>query len=122
MIRSLLFALVFVFTFLSPLPAQQNLTSTSSTVAQSFDPAQATQAWLNTFPADKRAKSDAYFEGGYWLLLWHFLWGTAVFIFLLQARVSARIRDLAAPLTRSKSLQVVLYTIAFLLITNVLSF
>src|SRR6266446_3354804 len=30
----------------------------------SFDPATATQAWLDTVPADERAKSDAYFEGG----------------------------------------------------------
>jgi hypothetical protein len=29
-----------------------------------FDPAAATQAWLDTVPADKRAKSDAYFESG----------------------------------------------------------
>src|SRR5438309_3507057 len=30
-----------------------------------FDPAAATQAWLNTVPPQKRAKSNAYFEGGY---------------------------------------------------------
>src|SRR5438477_8556622 len=85
MLRSLLFALIFVFIFLSPVPAQQNSpsTSTSSTAAKSFDPAQATQAWLDTVPADTRAKSDAYFEGGYWLLLWNFLVTAGIAIFLL---------------------------------------
>src|SRR5437763_879011 len=39
----------------------------------SFDPATATQEWLDTVPSDQRAKSDAYFEGGYWLI-----WGTTV--------------------------------------------
>src|SRR5439155_15367668 len=37
-----------------------------------FHPATATQKWLNTVPSDQRAKSDAYFEGGYWLILWNF--------------------------------------------------
>ena len=40
---------------------------------QVTDPAAATRAWLDTVPRDKREKSDAYFEGGYWLLLWNYL-------------------------------------------------
>ncbi len=86
------------------------------------DPAAATRAWLDTVPADKRAKSDAYFEGGYWLLLWNFLLGAAISIFLLQSRISARLRDFAEKKTRFKSLQVVLYAIPYLLIGAVLSF
>src|SRR5467141_2201860 len=58
----------------------------------SFDPAAATQAWLTTVPADKRAKSDAYFEGGYWLILWNFLVIAAISIFLLASRTSAALR------------------------------
>src|SRR5206468_3505896 len=50
------------------------------------DPAAATRAWLDTVPADKRAKSDAYFEGGYWLILWNFLLLAATSIFLLASR------------------------------------
>src|SRR5436190_16530033 len=38
-----------------------------------FDPAAATQAWLDSVPSNQREKSDAYFEGGYWLILWNFL-------------------------------------------------
>ena len=29
----------------------------------------ATQAYLDTVPDEQRARSDAYFEGGYWLIL-----------------------------------------------------
>ena len=32
-----------------------------------IDPVAATNAYLATMPADKKARSDAYFEGGYWL-------------------------------------------------------
>ena len=89
---------------------------------KSFDPAAATAAWLATVPADKRAKSDAYFEGGYWLLLWDFLLGVAIAIFLLQTRISARLRDLAERFTDFKTMQVVIYAIPMIIIFAVLSF
>ena len=86
------------------------------------DPAAATRAWLDTVPADKRAKSDAYFEGGYWLILWNFLLAAAISIFLLSSRISARLRDFAERTTQAKTLQVVLYVIPYFLLTAVLSF
>ena len=58
--------------------------------AKSFDAATATQAWLATVPREKREKSDAYFEGGYWLILWNFLLAAGISIFLLASRISAR--------------------------------
>src|SRR6266576_8160 len=75
----------------------------------SFDPAAATQAWLETVPQDQRAKSDAYFEGTYWLILWNFVVGAAISIFLLASRLSARLRQFAEGVARSPTLQVVLY-------------
>jgi STE24 endopeptidase len=89
---------------------------------QSFDPGQATQAWLDTVPADQRAKSNAYFEGGYWLILWEFLVGAVIAIFLLGSRMSARLRDFAEQKTDSKILQVAIYSVAYILIVAVLSF
>jgi len=88
----------------------------------SFDPAQATKAWLDTVPADKRAKSDAYFEGGYWLLLWNFMVGAGIAIFLLASRISARLRDFAERTTNSKTLQVAIYAVGYILIVAILSF
>ena len=35
-----------------------------------FDAIAATNAYLAQIPADKMARSDAYFEGGYWMILW----------------------------------------------------
>ncbi len=35
-----------------------------------FDVARATDAYIATVPAAEREKSDAYFEGGYWIELW----------------------------------------------------
>jgi STE24 endopeptidase len=87
----------------------------------SFDPAAATQAWLDTVPPDKKAKSDAYFEGGYWLILWNFLWSVAISIFLLESRISARVRDLAERTTPLQPLQVALYAIPILALTAILT-
>src|SRR5229473_1033548 len=92
-----------------PSPA---VTSTSET-SKAFDPAEATKAWLATVPADKRAKSDAYFEGGYWLILWNALVIVAISIFLLRSRISARLRDFAERTTGFKAMQVVFYAIPY---------
>src|SRR5947209_11511790 len=109
----------------NPLQAQQTSTSSTATpaeAAKSFNPVEATKAWLNTVPADKRAKSDAYFEGGYWLLLWNFLLGAAIAIFLLASRFSAQLRDFAERVTGSKTLQVAIYAPVYIFIVAVLSF
>jgi STE24 endopeptidase len=104
-------------------PAQENPSPTPIAAdINSSDPAVATQAWLATVPATERAKSDAYFEGGYWLLLWDFLLGVAISILLLGTRLSARIRDFAERTTRFKALQVMLYAIPFFLISALLTF
>ena len=90
--------------------------------APSLDPVAATQAWLDSVPKDRREKSDAYFEGGYWLLLWNYFATAAISILLLSSRISARLRDFAERLTRSKTLQVACYTVPYLLLVYVLSF
>jgi STE24 endopeptidase len=89
---------------------------------KSFDPAAATQAWLDTVPAEKRKQSDAYFEGGYWLILWDFLLTAAISILLLQSGISARLRDLAERVTRFQWLHTLLYFIPFILLFAALSF
>ena len=102
-------------------PASAALINSPETV-KPLDPAAATRAWLDTVPAEKRAKSDAYFEGGYWLILWNFLLGAAISLFLLGSGLSARLRDFAERTTRFKSLQVVLYAIPYVVIVALLSF
>ena len=89
---------------------------------QLLDPAAATQAWLASVPRDQREKSDAYFEGGYWLILWNFLLVAAISIFLLASRISARLRDFSQRLTKFKTLQVACYALPYLVIVYILSF
>jgi STE24 endopeptidase len=69
-----------------------------------FNAEAATEAYLDSLGAGRRAKSDSYFEGGYWLILWDFLYGGAVLLVLLETGWSARFRDLAERVTRRKPL------------------
>ncbi|MCU1260968.1 MAG: peptidase [Bryobacterales bacterium] len=87
-----------------------------------FDADAATKAYLATVPAAAHAKSDAYFEGGYWLILWDFLVTAAICILLLETRWSARMRDFAERLTRVRALQIFIYWIEYSFITYVLGF
>lgn len=96
--------------------------TTSADTQKPLDPAAATRAWLATVPSEKRAKSDAYFEGGYWLILWDFLLGATISILLLNTGLSARLRAFGERTTRFKSLQVALYAVPYVVIVSVLSF
>src|SRR5213075_32041 len=109
---------------LMPVYARQNPAPLRSAAenAGAFDPAAATEAWLATVPRDKREKSDAYFEGGYWLLLWNFLFAAGTSIFLLASGISARLRDFAEDLAGSRNFGVACYVILYFLIVAALSF
>ena len=87
-----------------------------------FDPAAATREWLDSIPADQKAKSNAYFEGGYWLILWNFLVNALIALLLLVTRVSARIRDFAECTTRFRAVQVMIYAIPYIILTAALFF
>lgn len=87
-----------------------------------FDVKAATDAYLTTVPADKKARSDAYFEGGYWLQLWDFLLSSAIVIFLLHTRLSARMRDWAQRVSSWRAIQDLIYFLQFLLVTTILQF
>ncbi len=128
-IQSLRFLLLAAcFGFALPLSSLSQETATPAPTAAAtpsgshLDPAAATQAWLATVPADKREKSDAYFEGGYWLHLWDFLLTSAIALLLLFTRISARLRDFAERVTHFKSLQVACYAIPYIVIVAILGF
>jgi STE24 endopeptidase len=126
--KSSVLVFLLALSFLAAAPARAQEKSPAPTpypapsIAPGTDPAAATRAWLDTVPADKRAKSDAYFEGGYWLILWNFLLNAAIAIFLLSSGISARLRDWAERHTRFKAMQVTHYAIAFLILNAVLTF
>jgi len=100
----------------APVPANR------AAVAAAFDVGAAVDAYLAKMPPAQRARSDAYFEGGYWLQLWDFLSTLVVMWLLLRFGWSARMRKLAERLTRFRPLQTVLYWIQFIIVVSLLTF
>jgi STE24 endopeptidase len=103
------------------LPAGAALAQTTQT-HQTFDPEAATEAYLAKMSPEQRERSDAYFEGGYWLLLWSFLYGLAVYGLLLFSGLSAHMRNLAERMTRFRPLRTLFYAVQFTLVTALLFF
>ena len=87
-----------------------------------FDVEAATNAYLALIPAAARARSDAYFEGGYWLILWDFLMAVVIYWAVLRFGWSARMRDLAERITQLKFAQNFIYWTQFVILTAVLGF
>jgi len=119
--------LIFCATFATAQPAANEMPSViqvpeAARASSNFNAEAATNAYLAQIPADKTARSDAYFEGGYWLILWDFVIGVIVALLLLNFGWSAKMRDLAERITRFKPLQTMLYWAQYLIASTVLTF
>ena len=90
--------------------------------AERFDPEAATEAYMAKLSPEARARSDAYFEGGYWLLLWGFLYGLGLAWLLLASGLSARMRDLAERITGTRWLRTTIYAVEYIVVTAILTF
>jgi STE24 endopeptidase len=85
-----------------------------------FDAEAATDAYLAQIPVSARSRSDAYFEGGYWLILWDFLCGAVIYVAILAFGWSAAMTRFAERITRFKPLQTLIYWFEFTIITTIL--
>jgi STE24 endopeptidase len=85
-----------------------------------FDVDRATAAWLDTLSPEQRSLSDAYFEGGYWLQIWHLLYGLGVVAALLFSGFSRHMRDLAGRISKRSLINVAIYGAFFLVASFVL--
>lgn len=86
--------------------------------AHPFDVEQATRAYLALLQGPARAKSDAYFEGGYWLPLWGTLVSIVVYWALLASGWSARMRGWAERVGKRRWLTPALYALPFGIVTT----
>src|ERR1700687_1242004 len=85
-----------------------------------FDVDRAPAAWLDTLSPEQRSLSDSYFEGGYWLQLWHLLYGLGVVAALLFSGFSAGMRNFAERISKRPSINVAIYGAFFLVASFVL--
>jgi len=112
------FALVASAQTATPPPASSPAASADSPL----DINPAVNAYFAKMPPARRAQSDAYFEGGYWMILWDFLVPAFVMWLLLHFRWSAKMRNLAERLTRFRPLQTAIYWGQFFIVIEILTF
>jgi STE24 endopeptidase len=110
----IIFLLVLLAILLPSLTAQTN--------SREADIKAAVDAYLAKMPPAQRARSNAYFEGGYWLLLIDFIYTILVMRLLLRLRSSAKMRNFAGRITRSRFLQPAVYWIQFIIAVALLTF
>ncbi len=115
---------ILLFTFAASaqtgaLAAPANL---SASAAAPFDINAAVEAYLAKMPPAEKTRSDAYFEGGYWLILWDFLSTVFVMWLMLHFGWSAKMRNLAERLTRFRLIQTAVYWVQFMVVLSVLTF
>ncbi|HWB62703.1 MAG TPA: M48 family metallopeptidase [Chitinophagales bacterium] len=92
-----------------------------ATQTPAFNVDSATQHYLDMLTPAQKAKSDAYFEGGYWLLLWGTLYSLLVAGIFLLTGLSKWMKGLAARPGR-KFVEPLIYIPLYILISWVLSF
>ena len=91
-------------------------------ITAAFDVDAATRAYLATVNGVARARSDAYFEGGYWLILWNALVGVAVAWGFLRFGFAARLSAWATRVTGTRRwLATLLWTLGFLVATTLVT-
>jgi len=87
-----------------------------------FDVERATRAWVETLTPEQRARSEAYFEGGYWLQLFTFMYDLAVAWVFLFMGLSSRMRNFANRVSANATLQSAVYAALYVPVLFVISF
>ena len=120
-----------LFALLPPVAHAQDVSETAPVILEvpdgakagaDFDVDNATSAYVNLLTEAQRERSNAYFEGGYWLQLWGFLYGIGVAWLLLGTRLSAKMRDFAERFGRWRWLHTFIYGVQYIIIGTLLSF
>jgi len=121
-------AVIVLLLFAMPLlaaPAQRELppgliVPEAAKPGPSFDAERATEAYLSVLSDEQRAKSDAYYEGGYWLQLWELFYLFVIVMILLATGFSRRMRELAQRITTKPFLVTMLYVVFWIAVMFVL--
>jgi STE24 endopeptidase len=99
------------------------LTGATAALAQApaaFDPTAATDAYLASIDAAARARSDAYFEGGYWLILWTALVSAGLPWLALRFGLVARLSGWADRVSRERRwLRALIFSVAFVALLSI---
>lgn len=87
-----------------------------------FDPDAATRAWLATLGPEATARSNAYFEGGYWIQILGAALGIGVSVLMLALGWARRVRDWLERSVKAKTLVAFGMGVFYIAVSSVLTF
>jgi STE24 endopeptidase len=122
--KNLIFTSLILFLGFSSLVSGQVETDTlvsSIEKKEHFDADVATNEYLDMLTPEQKAKSDAYFEGGYWIQLWDFIIQIIIAWFFLSLGLSGWIKKLATKAKRI-NIQNLIYILIYLLLAFLIAF
>ncbi len=102
--------------------ANHAISATPPSVTSQQVVAATTDRYLAKVPAADKARTNAYFEGGYWLILWGLVYGLVIDWILLATGLSVNLRNRAERITKGKNRQTALYALQIILLTTLLIF
>lgn len=88
---------------------------------KSFDPDIETQKYLDTLTQEQKEKSDAYYEGGYWITLWEFIIALIIAWIFLSLGLSGWIKKRAEKV-RYTNIQNFIYVSLYFIFAFILAF
>lgn len=91
-------------------------------MVESFNVQEATQEYLDQLTGEEKERSDAYFEGGYWLLLWGILVDAFVVWIFMAKGVSQKIKAWVTKITAKVNLQNFIYLAIYFPIAYLLAY
>jgi len=88
---------------------------------EQFDPYAATQNYIDTLSPEQKEKSDAYFEGGYWILFWEFVIELVTAWIFLSLGLSKWIKGIASK-TRNINVRNLIYILLYFSLAFLIAF
>ena len=103
------------------LKVSSSIVDTVTVKTEVFDPEIATQKYLDTLTPAEKEKSDAYFEGGYWLMLWNIIYDFVIVWIFLSLGLSQWVKRIALK-AKNVNIQNLIYISLYLFIVYLMTF
>jgi STE24 endopeptidase len=121
--KTIIIFILLTFTIIKTSASQPKLDALTIPVMNKeyFNADSATQKYLDILTPEQKAKSDDYFEGGYWITLWQVVLEIIIAWIFLILGLSKWIKRLASK-AKGVNTQNLIYVIAYLLFVYLISF
>lgn len=118
----LFFLLIFALGFnMASAQVESKVPVLSDENIEHFDVNAATREYMDIITPEQKARSDAYFEGGYWIQLWDFILGIIIAWIFLSPGLSKFLMRIAS-MMKSVNYQNLIYIVLYIFLAFLIAF